>query len=111
MANLRHRFVRPINPLRLNERLTNQRGLFLAPGDVTATFEENLRSIPNPSTLVYRIKLNRACRHEGLVQLDRMNINAATLFPGLEGFAKSLSTRSLILRTLPRQTPELLEEV
>lgn len=36
------RFVCPLNPFRLTERLTIQKGIFMCPGDVTTTFEKNL---------------------------------------------------------------------
>src|SRR5262249_40561558 len=36
------RFAYPLNPYRLNERLTVQHGIFVCPGDLTVSFEENL---------------------------------------------------------------------
>jgi hypothetical protein len=38
-------FARPVNPYRLNERLTIQQGSFLAQGDIGTTFEENFEAI------------------------------------------------------------------
>jgi hypothetical protein len=37
----------PLNPLRMNERLVLQQGIFLAPGDVTQSFMDNLPSLAN----------------------------------------------------------------
>jgi len=105
------RFVYSTNPIRLNERLTNQQGLFLVPGDVTATFEENIRAVPNHRKCVVKIVVHSSCRVEVLRRLYRLGINAATLFPGLDGFARSLRTKSLILARLPRETVEMLEQV
>lgn len=38
-------FVAPINPYRLNQRLTVQQGTFLAQGDLRLAFEENLAAV------------------------------------------------------------------
>lgn len=111
MAQHLHKFVLSANPIRLNERLTVQQGRFLAPGDVRESFEENLRAVPNHSSYVMRFIIDGACRPECLRKLHRMGINRATLFPDLEGFAKSLRTKSLILKDLPKQSVKQLKEV
>ena len=111
MRNSRCPFVYLANPLRLNQRLTIQQGMFLAPGDVTTTFEENVRATPNYRTHLIQVVLDPGCRQEVLRKLHRMGINRATLFPDLEGFAKSLHTKSLILRRLPPQGVKMLKEI
>jgi hypothetical protein len=78
------------NPFRLNERLTLQKGLFLAPGDVNASFESNLAELKPCSRHIKKFALPPE-RRSLLRQLDRLNISSATLFPGLEGFSRSLS--------------------
>lgn len=104
-------FAGDANPIRLNERLTIQQGLFLAPGDVTSTFEDNLRTLPRHEEFTAMLVIDTGCRSEILRKLHRMAINSATLFPGLEGFARSLRTKSLILRDLPAQSAKMLEDV
>src|ERR1700733_6211563 len=81
-----------INAFQLNERLSIQRGLFLCPGDVTTSFEDNLRAGgPSPENLAcFEISTEPKARREMLSALHRMNINNASLFPGLDGFASSL---------------------
>jgi hypothetical protein len=82
-----------LNPLRLNERLVLQQGVFLAPGDVTKPFMENIGAVldDNESHLIKaEIWCSKKFLEQGLQQLHRMNINRATLFPGLDGFAKHL---------------------
>ncbi len=86
------RFVAPVNPYRLNERLSAQRGLFLCPGDLDATFMKNLlpdKSRPDKERVV-RVLIDYSLKTNGLRELRRMNVNAATLFPDLAGFALSL---------------------
>ncbi len=92
-------FVYSVTPFRLNERLTIQHGTFLFPGDVTRSFIENL-SMPEEyrsksGKNLYRVimKLNRREKARILRELDGMNINQSVLFPGLEGFARTLRTR------------------
>jgi hypothetical protein len=87
-----------VNPFRLNERLVVQQGVFLCPGDVSKTFEENLTAVVSNSNFTGRLlKLvitgSDEARKEMLFQLHKMNMNHATLFPGLQGFAESLRTR------------------
>ena len=84
--------VFPVNAMRLNERSTIQQGVFLCPGKVTKPFEENLKSLEgfdNEENLV-KLIIPDHLRLEALARLHAMNINRASLFPGLQGFAESL---------------------
>jgi hypothetical protein len=87
-----------LNPARLNERLIVQQGLFLAPSDISKPFEANLEAVcstdENAKMYVWRIIVydHVELRREILRHLHRMNINRASLFPGLSGFAESLVT-------------------
>lgn len=105
------KFVYPVNPIRFNDRLTNQQGVFLTSGDVRCTFEENLKAIPKLDTIMVRITIDKNHRSDILGRLHRLGINRASLFPGLEGYARSLRTKSLILRDLNIQSTDMLEQV
>lgn len=92
-------FVFPTNPFRLNERLVIQQGDLLCQGDISRTFEENLAAVLPPGTTKthsklrkYPLKFEAKERQAALRALHRMNVSRATLFPGLEGFSKSLKT-------------------
>ncbi len=91
----------PVGPYRLNERLIIQQGVFLCPGDITRPFEENLLAIPGivDSGNSLKILLPRMVLSEAFQSLHRMNIGYATLFPGIDGFARSLRNRFDFLRT------------
>jgi len=83
--------VWPLNPFRLNERLTIQQGLFLAPGHVNSTFLQNVGQLPSSAEAgLTRHIIPRAHSHRVAETLYRMNVTEATLFPGLDGFARSL---------------------
>jgi hypothetical protein len=90
--------VYSLNPERLNERLTVQQGLFLAPTDIGMPFEDNLQELckndSNARDHIWKITIheNVSSRCEILRHLHRMNINRASLFPGLSAFAESLAT-------------------
>lgn len=88
--------VQSVNPFRLNERLTIQRGVFLFPGDIDHSFEQNLAAdgyASKSADNLYRFRIDKQARAEILQRLHVMNIDNATLFPGLDGFARSLATR------------------
>jgi len=85
--------VFPVNAMKLNERSTIQQGVFLCAGNVTKTFEENLKKMDGfeDRENLAKLELASSIRLEALERLHAMNINRASLFPGLEGFAQSLA--------------------
>lgn len=84
--------VFPINAMKLNDRSTIQQGVFLCAGNVTRPFEENLKNLHGFDKRKNLVKLviPHKLRIDVLRKLHSMNINKATLFPGLQGFAESL---------------------
>ncbi len=87
-----------LNAFRLYDRLIAQQGTFLVQGDIDQSFDDNLKGMGRKSGLqnnLHRIavdvKLSK--RNQILKELNRMNINSAALFPGLQGFAESLATQ------------------
>ena len=78
------------NPFLLNMRLNIQQGVFLCPGKISVPLEEILRKeSPCLVKLVWR-GITREQRREAFEKLHRMNINEASLYPGLDGFARSM---------------------
>jgi hypothetical protein len=101
-----------VSPYRRNERLTIQQGAFLCPGNLQLSFGDNLRamlpSADNPLSRTFRLTITQAARSEILSHLHDMNMNHATLFPGLEGMAQSLRLRladDTLLYTPDMQNP------
>ena len=74
-----------------------QQGLFIAPADISKPFAENLNAIqdtePDDHNHGWKIVIGDdvELRRDILSHLHRMNINRASLFPGLSGFAESFS--------------------
>lgn len=108
-----------VEPDRMHERLYLQQGLFLAPTDPNEPFLENMagafkvshhslatkreqkwtRALDDRTGAEYgdpgyiamvKIVIPKEHHREILEDLQSMNISAATLFPGLEGFSRSL---------------------
>jgi hypothetical protein len=98
------RFVKPENPFHLNERLTTQQGVFLCPGNLKAKFEDNLRAMSGHDSEhnVVRLSLKFDKTHaiEFVGHLKNMNLGFAALFPGLEGFARSIGQQIVHYRSL-----------
>jgi FRG domain len=89
--------VCPIKPYRFNDRLIIQQGAFLCPGDVSLPFEDNMEAVlfqsDSPDKLIkFTIANDSTLRQKIIRHLHHMNMNTATLFPGLVGFAQSLRT-------------------
>src|SRR4051794_3793588 len=87
--------IAPIEPFTTDERLTIQQGLFLCSTTLYWPLEMTLKHMietePSGRPEIRRLVIRSEARLDLLRELHRMNISQATLFPGLEGFARSLS--------------------
>ena len=87
-------FVKSENPFHLNERLTAQQGVFLCPADLCVSFADNLKAMSNwaseSNVVKLRLELDDRSAIEFARNLKSMNLSFAALFPGLEGFARSI---------------------
>ncbi len=105
-----------VEPFHQHDRIAIQQGLFLFPGNIEKPFEHNLCSLfefdfkdllsenaldakfsemdkLNFSNIsIIKIVIPSDLHSKVLTELYKMNVTAATLFPGLDGFARSLST-------------------
>ncbi|HYH78184.1 MAG TPA: FRG domain-containing protein [Longimicrobium sp.] len=118
-----------VEPFRLDDRISKQQGCFLVPLDLKHSFEGNLESnfgpgslkFDGPSTFMYKggnsyffadpppilkIVLPRRFHPDAMLDLEAMNVNSASLFGGLDGFARSLPS---ILRRFERRHYERQE--
>jgi hypothetical protein len=86
------RMAFPQNPFRLNERLRIQRGVFVLQGDLNSGFMDNLIALSGhyKPTNALKLRLKKANRRKILKELHHMNIARTSLFPGIDGYAKSL---------------------
>ena len=113
--------VVPLEPKICTERLARQQGLFLMPTNCNYSFQENLtksflkdqflfnkvsfselikeakRKSLNHKIKIIKINIPLDLHYDILYSLTEMNITAETLFPGIDGLAKSLQQTHLRL--------------
>jgi hypothetical protein len=94
----------PFEPFWVCDRFSIQMALFLLPKKADSSFEENMCSAHGGKTLkelgaqkgypqVIKVVIPVALRDEVVHLLSMMNITAQSLFPGLDGFARSFTFR------------------
>ncbi|MEZ8065101.1 MULTISPECIES: FRG domain-containing protein [Vibrio] len=79
-----------------NERLLAQQGLLLAPNNLEYIHERILLNYSYSENDFVKIRIPEKLRYSGLRKLNQMNINAANIYPGLEGFCRSLSKQPVL---------------
>ena len=82
--------VVPVNPLTRNSRLASQQGLFLCPGNIDKSFDYNLKKTLEKEKFVKKIFILKSkIRRDAIRELWKMNINLATLYQDLSGWAET----------------------
>ena len=96
-----------IDPSEKDERISRQQGLFVCPLNIgdsiedilirTYGCEDTFHKVPvahynkvNATELALRIRIPSDLRQNILKNLNKMNVNHEVLFPGLDGFCKSM---------------------
>jgi hypothetical protein len=96
-----------LDPREKNERISRQQGLFVCPLNISDSIEnilirtyrckDTFEQVPvanynkvNADVLVLRIRIPFNLRQNILKNLNKMNVNHEVLFPGLDGFCKSM---------------------
>ncbi len=77
-------------PSQMDRRLAAQSGLFVVPGVLDRSLDQILEGYGNTGELLHQFILSPAMRREAMHALYRMNVTYATLFPDLDGLARSL---------------------
>lgn len=107
MSESPKKFVSAENAFNLNERLIIQKGVFLCPGIITAAFQSNLKQLggwyKEGAVIKVKLEFDLYARKKALHELHNMNVDRATLFPGLDGFTESLRPRLPYFKNLERK--------
>jgi hypothetical protein len=96
-------FILPYEPKMTTERLLAQQGAFLVPNTINKPFQKVLDNYKGIKGVYINFLIPAKLRFDGLNHLERMNITSTTLFPGLEGFCKSL--RFSVIENINRLRP------
>ena len=96
-------FVSAATPLRMDERLSIQQGVFLCPGDVSRTWLDNLLAVgfTGDRSQVRSFVMARHIMPDAFAGLLQMNVTGRSLFPGLDGYARSMNHRLKLLLEIP----------
>lgn len=90
----RYSLVFPVEPFRMNRRYSLQQSIFMSTGNSYEPFMKQLEFLgAEISKAVIKIQLPSLLQKEVLRNLQRMNLNRASLFPDLDGYAASLKLR------------------
>ena len=99
--------VVPVEPFRINQRMLVQQGLSLSPAYLDNSFEAALASMAQrakqdatmTTEVIRKLTIQPSASPYVLRELHRMNVNFASLLPGLDGLARSLAMVSKIRAT------------
>jgi len=83
----------PLIPFNSHARLNIQQGLFLCPLHTVPSFEDSLvATLKNstPKQFIRKYLIPIELKPQIITELNHMNINDATLFPGIEGYSRFL---------------------
>lgn len=89
-----HSFVNYGEPRVMNQRLIAQSGTFIIPSTLAAPVEDILNNYPNPKEVLVKFMITKELREDVMLKLYSMNITYYTLFPGLDGLARSMGYES-----------------
>lgn len=90
----------PVEPFRMNRRYSLQQSIFVSTGNSYEPFMKQLEFLDdNIEKSVIKIEMPSALQKPVLRELQKMNINRASLFPDLDGYALSLKLRYNSMRS------------
>ncbi|HEX2605988.1 MAG TPA: FRG domain-containing protein [Flavisolibacter sp.] len=86
--------VFPVEPFGMNRRYSLQQSIFVSTGISHQPLMKQLLFLGDSlGRSVVKLEIPAACKKEALRELQQMNLNRASLFPDLDGYAASLRLR------------------
>jgi hypothetical protein len=80
----------PAEPWLFDARQTAQQTTFLVQGSVSKDFDCNLEALVPDTNLAFKLILDDGMRATAIADLAQVNVTAASLFPGIDGFGRSM---------------------
>jgi len=100
------KLVFPVEPFRMNRRYSLQQSVFISTGISDVPLMDQLHFLGDSiEQSVVKIEMPTTSKKEALRELQQMNLNRASLFPDLDGYALSLKLRYDSMKT-PQQAIE-----
>ena len=101
----------PVEPFRMNRRYSLQQSIFVSTGNSYEPFMKQLAFLDDDiEKSVIKIEMPSALQKAVLRDLQKMNINRASLFPDLDGYALSLKLRYNSMKTAEEALAHQLEK-
>jgi hypothetical protein len=101
----------PVEPFRMNRRYSLQQSIFVSTGNSYEPFMKQLDFLDNDiEKSVLKIEMPAGLQKAVLRDLQKMNINRASLFPDLDGYALSLKLRYNSMKTAEEVLTHQLEK-
>ena len=101
----------PVEPFRMNRRYSLQQSIFVSTGNSYEPFMKQLDFLDdNIEKSVIKIEMPAGLQKAVLRDLQKMNINRASLFPDLDGYALSLKLRYNSMKTAEEVLTHQLEK-
>jgi hypothetical protein len=108
----RRAFVWQGDPFRMPQRVVAQSGTFLVSSHLGMSVEDILARYPGKGELLVKFVLHTTkVRAEAMASLYSMNITQATLFPGLDGLARSMAYEFEYSWEVDLATNEIVEAI
>lgn len=83
-------FIVTFRPRMTTERLVAQQGVFLVPSTNHESLRDLIEHMRTTASACKKIIVPEALRFDGIQRLRRMNLTSTALFPGIDGFCRSL---------------------
>lgn len=104
--------VFPVEPFRMNRRYSLQQSIFVSTGKSSEPFMKQLEFLGEfISQAVIKIEVPAIFQKEVLRDLQTMNLNRASLFPDLDGYAASLRLRYNSMKSPEQTAMEQIEKM
>ena len=92
-------FIYAFEPKFSNQRLMVQQGVILMPNILTKSHESLLEDYSLTKRYIVKYIIPAELRIDGIKHLHKMNITSNMIYPGLEGFCKSMTFSPIFART------------
>lgn len=86
--------IMPVEPFNMNKRYSLQQATFISAGNSNESFMEQLEFLGESlAKAVIKITLPSSLKNSVLRELEKMNINRASIFPDLDGYSAALKMK------------------